>query len=271
MNVNGIILINNTKNIIMNRLKFFVAPMVAVMFSLPAMSGDLWGRQKTFKIGMAFNSLHINPVEIGYDKELGCTLNPNYGFSLGLTKTYFVHKQPIGGFMRFGIEATWFDITYTNYSNTVSFNGSNWDPDDYNYVFDYGNGGDYDYDDEEDDVPSIGNHQVDLAMGVGVSATFAPFYKMNKNLAALKGKIYCNFMPTASLLMQSNEDENNLSVAFVPFVTFGTQISWKVLSVFVEGRWGASNYKFLLSDDEEETTKNGGRNAGVRVGIGLSF
>ena len=42
-------------------------------------------------------------------------LKSNYVASFAVGRTFFLHKKPIGGFLRLGIDATWFDINYTNY------------------------------------------------------------------------------------------------------------------------------------------------------------
>ena len=40
-------------------------------------------------------------------------LKSNYGVSFTVGRTFYLHR-PIGGFLRFGIDATWFDLNYTN-------------------------------------------------------------------------------------------------------------------------------------------------------------
>lgn len=40
-------------------------------------------------------------------------LKSNYGASFTTGRTFYLHK-PIGGFLRFGIDVTWFDLNYTN-------------------------------------------------------------------------------------------------------------------------------------------------------------
>lgn len=47
------------------------------------------------------------------------TLKSNFGFAFTSTRTYYLHKDPIAGFMKFGIDATWTDISYNNYSTTI--------------------------------------------------------------------------------------------------------------------------------------------------------
>lgn len=236
---------------------------------------DIFNRTKTWSIGMAFNNW--KPKETGAFK-------PNYGFMMGINKTYFVHKNPVGGFVKFGIDASWFDVTYVNYEAAPDWGGYDKvlppsDAPGSRFSWSDTNGGD-------GLDPNLGSHQIDIAMGVGVSATFAPFFASSSdNLAKLKAKVYCRFLPTYSMMLISEPDDTRFNSAFVPYISFGGQISWKVLSVFVEGRWGQANYKIGSINDEESDYDDGDisvdklfnfdkmscKNYGVRFGIGLNF
>lgn len=242
-------------------------------------SKKIFGRQKSFHIGMAFNDW--KPEDLP-------KFSANYGFTLGLNKTYFVHKNPIGGFLKFGIDATWFDITYINYKANPIWEGTGDEAGDYGYGYDNDYGYDYDYDydyDDELEDPNLGSHQIDVAMGVGVSATFAPFYASDNGLRYLKGKVFCRFMPTFSMMLISEPDDTRFNSAFVPYVTFGAEISWKAIGLFVEGRWGSANYHISGVDDDYDYDydyddgfddifnfdKISCNNYGVRFGICFNF
>ena len=41
-------------------------------------------------------------------------LKSNYGVAFTVGRTFYLHK-PIGDMLRLGIDATWFDINYSNY------------------------------------------------------------------------------------------------------------------------------------------------------------
>lgn len=252
----------------MKKFLLLFALLIAGCFGMQARD-HIFGRQKTFKIGMAFN---------GFKPEDADKVSANYGFTMGLTKTYFVHPNPVGGFVKFGIEATWFDVTYINYKDAgkIGIKGIGGIDDIINGGFEDYDNYDYDYDDEDFGYDlDLGMHQIDLAMGVGVSATFAPFFNVSNALDELKFKAYVNFMPSYSMVLRSEknddgDDEVKFSGAFVPYLTCGAQASWKLLSLFVEGRWGSANYKFTSFDDEP-SEKISCSNSGVRFGIGLSF
>lgn len=232
---------------------------------------SIWHRTKTFRLG--FSSSSWTPK--------GCAaFKPNYGFSMSLNNTYFVHKNPIAGMLKFGIEATWFDLNYVNYKANPDW--SAFINDDYDPDYGYNPGW---YEDEELDEPNLGSHQLDVALGVGVSAHIAPFSSFDSALNELRAKVYCNFLPSFSAMLISEPDDTRFNYAFVPYVTFGMQVQWKVLSLFVEGRWGSANYKIGGLDDSGDYDydddfnisdaihfdKISCKNAGVRVGIGLSF
>ena len=225
----------------------------------------IFGRQKSFYIGYAMN--HWKPKDVS-------AFSPNYGANLSINKTYFVHKNPIAGFLKFGVDATWMDITYINYTASPDWSDFiGYDPD-----FDYGN--------DNLDQPNLGSHQIDLALGVGLSATFAPFFRQDNSLNQLKAKVYCHFLPSFSMMLISEPDDTRFNYAFVPYVTAGIQISWKAIGIFLEGRWGSGNYKIGgLNDDDNYYDDNsvpglgdilnfdkiGCRNYGIRAGISLCY
>ncbi len=227
---------------------------------------SMWSRQKTFKIGFLNNTW---TPEAANGTDLG-EFKPNYGFSLGLTKTYMLHPKPIAGFLKFGLEVSWFDLAYTNYKAN---------PDWSRYFSSDNPFGGLDIPETPDfEVPNFGSHQIDAAMGIGLSANFAPFFwNESGNLRAIRAKLYGNFLPSFSAVIISEEDDTRWNTAFVPFYTIGCQIQWKALAFFVEGRWGSANYKLGgldFDDDSNEDSyfdKVSCKNSGVRLGIGLCF
>lgn len=227
---------------------------------------SMWGRQKTFKIGFLNNTWTpeaVNGAELGEFK-------PNYGFSLGLTKTYLLHSKPIAGCLKFGLEVSWFDISYTNYKAN---------PDWSKYFAQDNPFGSYlDPDFEPDiEIPNLGSHQLDAGVGIGISANVTPFFwSESSNLRAIRAKLYGNFLPSFSAVIISEEDDTRWNTAFVPYYTIGGQLQWKALAFFVEGRWGSANYKLGGIDIDETDSKShfdkvSCKNSGVRFGIGLCF
>lgn len=78
-------------------------------------------------------------------------LKSNYGASFTVGRTFYLHR-PIGGFLRFGIDATWLDLNYTNYDiKHIAY----WGTEEYQY------------------------HQREVSMHVGPSITLTPVKQFN--------------------------------------------------------------------------------------------
>ena len=63
-------------------------------------------RSKFINLGYVKSKLNQD----GFDQ-----MNSDWGASFTVGKTFFLHKEPIAQFIRFGIDATWFDLSYANY------------------------------------------------------------------------------------------------------------------------------------------------------------
>lgn len=221
---------------------------------------SVWGRQKALKIGYVDNTWTPEAV----DGQTLAKLKPNYGFSLGLTKTYFLHPKAIAGCLKFGLDVTWFDISYVNYKANPNWSDNV--------------GGDYD-DLPDFDVPNLGSNQIDAGVGIGVSANVTPFFFSNSTgVKSVRAKLYCNFLPSYSAMIISEDGDNQVNHAFVPYFTYGINLQWKALSFFIEGRHGSANYK-INSIELDYGSLEGGwandkvscSNSGYRAGIGLCF
>ena len=97
-------------------------------------------------------------------------LKSNYGAAFTVGRTYFLHK-PIGDMLRFGIDATWFDINYTNYDiEHITY----WSTDKYQY------------------------HQSEISMNVGPSVTLEPIKKFAIHA-------YFRYAPTFAVIYTEND------------------------------------------------------------------
>ena len=98
------------------------------------------------------------------------TLKSNFGAAFTVGRTFYLHKKPIAGLIRFGLDATWFDLNYTNYKLEYRWEDN--------------------YDEEEE--PETSNfHQAEIGMQVGPSVTVNPVGKLNVNA-------YFRFAPSFS-------------------------------------------------------------------------
>lgn len=69
----------------------------------------IWkNRSKYFNIGYVSQKLT--------DKTYGGELKSDFGASLSWGKTYYLHKKPLFGMMKFGLDWSWLDINYAKSS-----------------------------------------------------------------------------------------------------------------------------------------------------------
>lgn len=184
----------------------------------------IWkGRAKYFNIGFVKQSLTSKDNELKYKSNMG--VNFTWG------KTYYLHKKPILNMIKIGLDWSWVDFNYVKYSSQ----------EDAYEEEDYDNPGDYwgDYFSGEDDL-DLGCQQLEYGMQLGPSITVNP-------IDHLKISTYFRFQPSGSVVLLDDE----VYYGFVPFVNFGAAVSWKVISIGVEGRWGSTKYHGAsVSDDE---------------------
>ena len=139
-------------------------------------------------------------------------LESNYGVSFSVGRTFYLHNRPIGGILRFGLDATWFDINYTNYKiKHITYLGT----DNYQY------------------------HQGEASVHIGPSMTINPVGKLN-----LHG--YFKYAPSFSMLYAQGALYGNYATFFVG----GVSISYGTIGLGIESRFGNSKYKEFSSDEE---------------------
>lgn len=142
-------------------------------------------------------------------------LKSDIGVNLTKGATYYLHK-PIAHRLRFGIEAVWADITYSNYKVT--------------YV---------DLDNPEyNDKTNM--HGLEISMQVGPAVNF----NVHRN-SELHG--YFRYAPSFSGFYNGDEFE----AGFANFFVGGASISWKCIGVGVEARFGSAKYKSYFSSSDE--------------------
>ena len=141
-------------------------------------------------------------------------LKSNYGAAFTVGKTFFLHK-PIGDMLRFGIDATWLDINYTNYEiNHITFEGTN------NFQY----------------------HQGEVSMHVGPSITFEPIKKLTLHA-------YFRYAPTFAALYTG--DSKSFFGNYASLWVAGGNISYGVIGLGIETRFGNTNYKPLDNHDSD--------------------
>lgn len=142
-------------------------------------------------------------------------LKSNYGASFTIGRTFYLHR-PIGGFLRFGIDATWFDLNYTNYKiKHITY----WGTDNYQY------------------------HQGEVSMHIGPSITIRPVGDL-----IIHG--YFRYAPSFSALYADDKFYGNYATFFVG----GASLSYGFIGFGFEARFGSCEYKEFGANRSENST-----------------
>lgn len=188
-------------------------------------------------------------IIIGYSQqtlspEFGNEFKSDFGAFFGSTRNIYLHRKPVAGLMKFAIDLG-SDINYVKYKDQEG---------DYNF----GNGYD-DYDELED----MGLHHIDIGIPVGPSVAINP-------VKHLRIDAYFHFVPSYSMLLL----DDSFNSAFSPIFKCGGEVSYKVIGIGVEARFGNAKYKDLMSDPNDETAdpvKMKYKTNGVRFYINFKF
>lgn len=201
----------------------------------------VWKRKKYWKFGFSNPSIERTDGN-------AMTWETEFAFTLQRGKTLYFHSKPLWGMVKFGLDYGFMDLGYAKLKlktaestgNIPSTPGSN------------PNGG---FDDIISDDPSgsvisalgvdLGMHKIDYSLHVGPSISVNPW---NHLIVAA----YFHVMPTASGILEND----TFSYGFGCATSAGVSISYKVISVGVEGIWNTIKYKQASFDDEEDDGKD---------------
>ena len=170
----------------------------------------IWKRSKYFYIAYGMTSLDQGN---GQPK-----LNSDFAFSIGRGKTYYLHKKPLLGMIKFGLDWTFFDIAVAQYEEEDGL-----------------------YTRDDSDI-----YKGEISMQFGPSITVNP-------IDFLKVNLYFRYDPTYSMMF--NTDGNEFKGNYGSYFNTGLAASYKVISLGYEYRWGSTSYKI---DDENQTWKTSG-------------
>lgn len=139
-------------------------------------------------------------------------VNSDMAFALILGRTYYLHKKPIAGMLKFGIDWNYIDLNFAKYPDLPSSTGASASAD--------------------TDLADLGIMQLEAGMGVGPSVTVNP-------ASHLKACLYFHVTPSYSMILQNSELYNH----YATFFNVGLTVAYKVISVGIEHRWcGKTNY-----------------------------
>ena len=170
--------------------------------------------------GISFGDMFDEAGDIANDNTSG--LKNNWGVSLTRGRTYGLHRKPIARLITIGIDASFFDLSYSNYTMDLNFSDDLKDKLEEN---------DYDISDKFD------LHKVDYSLQVGPSVTITPGKKLTV-------AVYARYAPTFSMLIAEGGFNGNYASLF----TTGASVAWGRLGVGVEARMGSCKYKNFSGD-----------------------
>lgn len=193
----------------------------SIFFQLSAQEESQPRLRKRY-VNLNFVNQTFTPASGFFDTDQG--LKSNFGAAITVGRTFYLHKKPLAKMIRIGIDATWFDLNYTNYK----------------LLYKYPSNGSYGYDDEYgDNEESYNFHQAEIAMQVGPSVTVNPISKMNVHA-------YFRYAPSFSVLYDGDGIYGNYATYFVT----GAAVSYGVIGLGVEARFGNCKYKAFGGDGE---------------------
>lgn len=199
-----------------------------------ALNKKIWNdRAKYFNIYYSNQSLT--------QEDINGTWKSDFGAAIAMGKTFYLHKKPILGMIKFGIDWSYFDINFAKYTDDWGFfNG------DYDYMMNGGGGGGnywYEngsyYDDYMYGISSEDVYQAEIATAIGVSVTINPYDH-------IKAAGYFRVAPSYSMLYAAED----FSSSYGTFFMAGGSIAYKVISLGVEARWGKTKYDSVINIDD---------------------
>lgn len=170
-----------------------------------------WGRKKFMTIGYVKQTLAPT---------YGDKMKSNIGFFLESGRTIFLHKKPLWGKLKFGIDLG-ADVNYIKFEDYE-------DPES-----DYG-----DY--FEGEALISGMHQCDVGALIGALASVNP-------VGDMRVSAYFRFIPSYSMLVL----DGDVNGSYVSFFTYGGEISWKAIGIGIEGRFGNGKYSSIMAGSED--------------------
>jgi len=174
----------------------------------------IWkNRAKYFNI--AYVKQTLTPDIEGWEKLGGQELKSDFGAALVWGKTYYLHRKPLAGMIKIGLDWSWIDFNYAQYKQEET-----------------------DY--ETGEIYSEKAHQFEYGMQIGPSVTVNPVHHL---------KVSAYFRATPSYSMMYLNDE--LYHHYATFCNTGFAVAWKTLSLGCEWRWGKAAYDGMTLDFDE--------------------
>ena len=158
--------------------------------------------------------------DIVNDKVAG--VRNNYGFSLTRGRTFMFHNKPIARLVSIGLDAVFFDVSYSNYTVVPASLGVT-------------------VPGENESISTILEertlNKMEYSLQVGPSVTITPGQKLTI-------EAYFRYAPTFSVLLMDKSFAGNYASLFVT----GASVAFGKLGVGMEARLGSAEYKTFSGD-----------------------
>lgn len=151
----------------------------------------------------------------------------NWGVSLTYVHTYMLHRKPIARMLGFGLDVSFADVSYANYTIDDMERWGMIDPDDFDTMHD------------PTQFQNVALHKIEYSLQVGPSVTLTP--GKNFTFAA-----YARYAPTFSGVYINYDFYGNYASMF----NLGVSASWRNIGLGIESRMGSCRYKDFTGGDE---------------------
>ncbi len=188
-----------------------------------------WGRKNYFNVAWVDQTLK--------NEDNGLQWKSDIGVSLVKGTTYYLHSKPLFGMLKFGIDWTQIDLNYAKLIEDFEIPQIITPDSETGSII------------PDLSIPefNFGKHQLEYSMHIGPSITLNP-------VDHLKINGYFRYAPSFSGIIYDNEwGDTQFSGAFANFFVTGGAISYKLISLGAEYRWGTGKYNSFSIDTDDIT------------------
>lgn len=191
---------------------------------------DHWKRRKYVNIGYSSADLTIENID--------GKVKSDYSVSIVNGRTFYLHKKPLFNMIKFGLDFGYIDINLAQYN---PIGGS--EDEDIDYDGNQGWDGGYypDGDDDSDDnfiSDMLGDIMPDKLYKAEVGVHFGPSITVNP-IDYLMVNAYFRYIPSYSMKITQDLD---FAGTFASYFNLGIAVSYKMLSIGLEKRWGSATF-----------------------------
>lgn len=228
---------------------------------------DVWKKNNYFNLGYANAETGTNFSAVQKSK---------FSFYLAKGNVYYWPKsKPWFGMLKVGLDVRWVDISMAKYKTDTDGTGNGWGESN-----DWNTDTDGTVDEWTDKLNNLGCYNLTMgAFGIGPNIGISPFAKMSNGLRHLRASIYFHYQPAVTAYFVSQDGETEFSWAYTGMMDFGGKITYRAISIGIEGRWGKGSFKPLdfsgmFGDEDDsgsESIKIDRKFAATRFYIGFTF